>query len=167
METLSRAFRIQASVLALANRLLGHIAPGLPPAVAVRDAPDALAVVAVPAAASVAAEVAAQVVAALERPGSLGVVAPEELAGPVAAALEERGVGWGPVEQMASGQQVTLLRPGEVKGLEFDTVVLAEPAAIAASGDPADLRLLYIALTRAVLRLVLVHARPLPPQLSP
>lgn len=53
-----------------------------------------------------------------------------------------------------------------VKGLEFDQVVLVEPAEIA---DPAlgvaGLRRLYTALTRAVLALRVVHARDLPPAL--
>jgi DNA helicase IV len=40
-------------------------------------------------------------------------------------------------------------------------VVVVEPAAIAELGDHG-LRLLYIALTRAVRTLTLVHARPLP-----
>jgi DNA helicase IV len=165
-ETLSRAFRIQASVLTLANRLLAHIAPGLPPAVPVRDAPDALTVV--PARpGGLAAEVAAQAEAALAHPGSLGVVVPDRHLEAIATALGGLGVPWGPVERMASGQRVTLVEASQVKGLEFDTVVLAEPAAIAAPGDAAHLRLLYIALTRAVLRLVLVHAEPLPPHLAP
>ena len=54
-----------------------------------------------------------------------------------------------------------MLRPPEAKGLEFDAVVVVEPAAIAA-GTSRGLRLLYVALTRAVQELVVVHARPLP-----
>ncbi|HKY67760.1 MAG TPA: ATP-binding domain-containing protein, partial [Acidimicrobiales bacterium] len=60
---------------------------------------------------------------------------------------------------------VTLLDPPDAKGLEFDAVVVVEPAAIA--GDSArGLRLLYVALTRAVQELVVVHAHPLPTGLS-
>jgi DNA helicase IV len=53
----------------------------------------------------------------------------------------------------------------EAKGLEFDAVVVVEPARFVALG-PAGVRLLYIALTRAVQELVVVHAQPLPAQLS-
>ena len=51
------------------------------------------------------------------------------------------------------------------KGLEFDHVVVVEPAAIVAA-EPRGLRRLYVVLTRAVSRLVVVHARALPPELS-
>ena len=55
-----------------------------------------------------------------------------------------------------------------VKGLEFDQVVLVEPAEIADPAlGPAGLRRLYTALTRAVLGLTIVHARPLPAALAP
>ena len=54
------------------------------------------------------------------------------------------------------------------KGLEFDHVVLLEPAAIVA-GEPdrvTGLRRLYVCLTRAVTSLVVVHSTPLPPELA-
>ena len=55
---------------------------------------------------------------------------------------------------------VTLLDPPEAKGLEFDAVVVVEPSAI--HTDERGGRLLYIALTRAVQALAIVHAEPLP-----
>jgi superfamily I DNA/RNA helicase len=58
----------------------------------------------------------------------------------------------------------SMLAPPDAKGLEFDAVVVVEPDAIAA-GTSRGLRLLYVALTRAVQELVIVHARPLPPAL--
>jgi DNA helicase IV len=54
------------------------------------------------------------------------------------------------------------------KGLEFDHVVLVEPAAIVA-GEPdhvTGLRRLYVCLTRAVTSLVVVHAAELPDALA-
>jgi DNA helicase IV len=51
-----------------------------------------------------------------------------------------------------------------VKGLEFDHVVVVEPAAIAAA-ERRGLRRLYVVLTRAVSALTIVHAQPLPPEL--
>jgi hypothetical protein len=50
------------------------------------------------------------------------------------------------------------------KGLEFDHVVLIEPAGIVA-GEPDELtglRRLYVCLTRAVTSLVVLHGEPLP-----
>jgi DNA helicase IV len=61
----------------------------------------------------------------------------------------------------------TVVSPPEAKGLEFDAVVVVEPAAIGSSPDTArNLRLLYVALTRAVQELVVVHLRPLPAALT-
>ena len=54
------------------------------------------------------------------------------------------------------------------KGLEFDHVVLLEPADIVA-GEPDEvtgLRRLYVCLTRAVTSLVVVHAAELPTALA-
>ena len=46
------------------------------------------------------------------------------------------------------------------KGLEFDDVIVVEPARIAA--QPRGLHRLYVALTRAVSRLTVLHTEPLP-----
>jgi DNA helicase IV len=56
---------------------------------------------------------------------------------------------------------VTIVLPEAAKGLEFDAVVVVEPAAIASAGEHG-LRLLYIALTRAVRTLTVVHTAPVP-----
>ena len=54
------------------------------------------------------------------------------------------------------------------KGLEFDRVVLVEPAAIAAAEPDVrtGLRRLYVVLTRAVTGLTVVHTLPLPGPLN-
>ncbi|MEM8926504.1 MAG: ATP-binding domain-containing protein, partial [Actinomycetota bacterium] len=59
---------------------------------------------------------------------------------------------------------VALVTPLAVKGLEFDAVVVVEPAEIAEID--AGLRHLYVAMTRAVQHLGLVHAEALPPLLA-
>ena len=54
------------------------------------------------------------------------------------------------------------------KGLEYDRVVVVEPARIA-DDEPDEhtgLRRLYVVLTRAVSGLAVVHARPLPGPLA-
>jgi DNA helicase IV len=61
----------------------------------------------------------------------------------------------------AAGTTVQVLSARESKGLEFDAVVLAEPAQIAAV--PSDL---YVALTRPTRRLTMVHAQDLPAGLA-
>ncbi len=54
------------------------------------------------------------------------------------------------------------------KGLEYDRVVVVEPAAIAAAepDERTGLRRLYVVLTRAVSGLAVVHAEPLPDPLA-
>lgn len=54
--------------------------------------------------------------------------------------------------------QTVVLDPAAAKGLEFDVVVLVEPAELLASG-PGDL---YVAMTRVTQRLHVVHQQPLP-----
>ncbi len=61
---------------------------------------------------------------------------------------------------------VALLAVDQAKGLEFDSVVLVEPATIIAEGTPATgRRALYVAMTRTTRRLHIVHADALPPEL--
>lgn len=54
------------------------------------------------------------------------------------------------------------------KGLEFDHVLVLEPAEIAAAepDERTGLRRLYVVLTRAVSDLTVVHAEPLPAALA-
>ena len=59
---------------------------------------------------------------------------------------------------------IPLLSPRRAKGLEFDHVVVVEPALIA--DGATGLRELYVALTRPTRTLVVVHARPLPEPLT-
>jgi ATP-dependent exoDNAse (exonuclease V) beta subunit len=64
------------------------------------------------------------------------------------------------------------VRPRALHPLEFDHVVVVEPADLVAATDTGQrrsevgLRQLYVALTRAVSRLSVVHARPLPVELA-
>ena len=60
------------------------------------------------------------------------------------------------------GLRVSVLSVSEAKGLEFDSVVLVEPAEVLAA-SPRGANDLYVALTRATQRLHVVHAAPLPP----
>jgi DNA helicase IV len=53
----------------------------------------------------------------------------------------------------------------QIKGLEYDRVVLVEPADIV-SAEPRGMNRLYVALTRAVAELVILHTKPLPDKLT-
>ncbi|MGZ8695497.1 MAG: HelD family protein [Gaiellaceae bacterium] len=63
-------------------------------------------------------------------------------------------------------QRVPVLTPRESKGLEFDHVVVVEPARIVEEGGEAGLRELFVALTRPTTTLVVTHALPLPAPLG-
>ena len=60
----------------------------------------------------------------------------------------------------ALGAALAVMSPTQAKGLEFDAVVLLEPADILAATSGASE--LYVAMTRPTQRLVVVHSRPLP-----
>src|SRR5439155_25915407 len=79
-------------------------------------------------------------------------------------AFTARGVEFGMPERDGILKPITVLAAPTAKGLEFDAVVVAEPAAIA-DGEARGLRLLYVALTRPIQHLTVVHSRPLPPAL--
>ena len=74
----------------------------------------------------------------------------------------------GSTDSPATPARVVLVPATTAKGLEYDRVVVVEPAAIAAAEpDPrTGLRRLYVVLTRAVSGLVVVHSDPLPGPLA-
>ncbi|HET8970179.1 MAG TPA: AAA family ATPase [Candidatus Nanopelagicales bacterium] len=94
----------------------------------------------------------------LPRPGTAGIPDPAELADGLATLLPGTGIGAGPG---ALEQPVAVLTVEQVKGLEFDAVVLCEPAAMLTE-DGSGWGDLYVALTRPTQRLRVVHARSLP-----
>ena len=57
--------------------------------------------------------------------------------------------------------QITAVPVNLVKGLEVDVAVVVEPSLIVRE-EPQGYRSLYVAMTRATKRLVMVHANPLP-----
>jgi superfamily I DNA/RNA helicase len=94
----------------------------------------------------------------LPREDTDGIPSPAELAAGLIDLLPGVRVGAGPG---ALDDAVAVLTVEQVKGLEFDSVVLCEPAAVLArsAGGWGDL---YVALTRPTQRLRVVHATPLP-----
>lgn len=65
----------------------------------------------------------------------------------------------------ALAEQLQAIPVSQIKGLEFDRVVLVEPADIVAA-EPRGMNRLYVALTRAVAELVILHTKPLPAALA-
>ncbi|GAA4241813.1 hypothetical protein GCM10022254_72190 [Actinomadura meridiana] len=67
---------------------------------------------------------------------------------------------------LPAGERAVAITAAESKGLEFDHVVLVEPAEIA-SLAPGGNGLLYVAITRCTRSLTIVHAEPVPRVLRP
>jgi hypothetical protein len=166
VEHLPRAFRAPKEVLDFANRLLPEIAPGVRPARSVRSVPGSLRVRPV-AGEAVAAAWLRALEEVLAEDGSVGLVVADPDVEAAGAELAGRGVEFREVDRFDTDTRLALVPASAVKGLEFDQVVLVEPAEIADPAlGPAGLRRLYTALTRAVLGLTIVHARPLPAALG-
>jgi superfamily I DNA/RNA helicase len=100
---------------------------------------------------------------AVARGGTVAVIAPPELHAALAAHLASAGAVADVPE--AIDAPVAVISAVDAKGLEFDHVIVVEPARLVAP-DAAGLRLLYVVLTRATRRLTVVHADPLPEALG-
>ncbi|GAA2587327.1 AAA family ATPase [Actinomadura fulvescens] len=90
--------------------------------------------------------------------GRLAVVASAARHAAVRAALPDAEAGATPE---ALDSQVVVLTTEESKGLEFDSVIVVDPAGIVA-GSPRGGQDLYVAITRATRRLTIVHEGVLP-----
>ncbi|MFL6161771.1 MAG: HelD family protein [Jatrophihabitantaceae bacterium] len=155
---LTIGYRVPAEVLAVANRLLPHIAPDVPAASSVRAGEGAL---------SITTDLLAAVTGCLRAEGSVAVIVPDAQFEQLRQQLAEAGIEAGTLADEVAGR-VTVVPATMAKGLEYDSVVLVEPAAIVAA-EPTrlgGLRRLYVAWTRAVSRLAVVHAEPLPAELA-
>jgi hypothetical protein len=163
VEVLERGYRVPATVIDFASRLLPIIAPGVTPPVSVRENPGTLDFISAGADA-----LAAAVDRALGRPGSVGVIVADNSLADAQRALRAAGIEHDVLGSEESEHRVAIVSASLAKGLEFDQVVVVEPDDIVA-GEPSrwvGLRRLYVVLTRAVSGLTVVHSRPLPAELG-
>ena len=159
---LEYGYRLPAEVHEVAMRLLPEAAPEMACPQALRASGHEVAIV--PSAPGGLAAAVVDAIRGLAPDGIVGVMTPASIRADVVSALDAAGVAWAP-ELRPSAAPVVVLDPDEAKGLEFDSVVVVEPAAIMAETDHGT-RSLFVALTRCTHRLSLVHARPLPPALG-
>lgn len=177
VEQLTAGFRVPGDVIELAARLLPSIAPGLEPPTAVRRARGRLTITDAPLDDVLAG------VAGLE--GSVGLIVPDDAVAHLRTTLAAAGIAFAVVGEQDDepGPDETDVDPDDTsefdahldlvpaslaKGLEFDHVVLHDPAAIVAAepNHATGLRRLYVCLTRAVTSLVVRHDGDLPPELG-
>ncbi|HZA00154.1 MAG TPA: ATP-binding domain-containing protein, partial [Acidimicrobiales bacterium] len=153
---LELGYRLPAEVHEVAMRLLPEVAPALRSPRAVRRTGQEPLVASTDPTKLVPGTVA--MIRCLLGGGLVGVVCPAGLRADLGPALDAEGLAWSP-ELRAAATPIVVLTVDEVKGLEFDSVVVVEPARILSE---QGLRALFVAITRCTSRLALVHAQPLP-----
>ena len=163
VRVLEMGYRVPRQILDYANQLLGELAPGLAPARSLRQDPGALTVRHAPAGALPAALASACATAQGEA-GSTAVISADDQVPSLTRTLGAAGVPHsvldGSVDGLAGGGLV-VVPVTLAKGLEFDHVIVVEPGRIA-TAEGRGLHRLYVALTRAVSRLTVLHTEPLP-----
>ncbi len=163
VEVLERGYRVPAEVIDYAARLLPHIAPGLAGPTSFRHSANALHVT------RTAPDRRTTVITsacrnALAGEGSICVIAADSDVPELRGALEglpHTVLG----ESLLEPERLTLAPVSLAKGLEYDTVLVIEPARIV-DAEPKGLQRLYVALTRAVSTLHVIHAHDLPAPLA-
>ncbi|OYN92465.1 HelD family protein [Parenemella sanctibonifatiensis] len=160
-------FRVPAAVIDYAARLLPHIATGLDTPHSIRPGSGELVITA---SEDPLRNVIAVATELGSRPGTLGVIVPDAAVTTVSAALpiSHAVLGESQGADGAEAPSVDVVPASLAKGLEFDHVIVMEPAAIVAA-EPTrrtGLRRLYVCLTRAVTTLHVSHGQPLPAELD-
>jgi DNA helicase IV len=158
--SLTVGYRVPRPIMEFANQLLPAVAPHVPATESIRfegTRPRLLPVEA----ADLLQRAWDEATVLAERWVTVGVIAPVSLRDRALALFSEldpEGERWRE-EHLDAG--LTLLSPAVAKGLEFDAVVVLEPRRIARE-ELHGHRMLYVALTRAVQELTVIHAEPLP-----
>jgi DNA helicase IV len=164
LRVLRTGYRVPRQILDYANRLLLQIAPELSPASSLREDPAALDIIGVDAG-RLAARLASVCADAVAQAGSVAVIAVDQQVAELSRSLAGQAVPHGVLDGAdpagQTGPRLTLVPVTLAKGLEFDHVIVVEPAAIA-QAEARGLQRLYVALTRPVSRLTILHAEPLP-----
>ncbi len=165
VRSLSRGFRVPKQFMALAEQSLDYIDPdrSLPRVEAILEGVEPPEVRSIQGSQMVPALIeAAQ--ESIERFGRVAVVGTTSRLAQLEVGLEQAGVRF--VARTADGTDGLILRtPEEIKGIEYDSVIVVEAREIALSSDQGA-QLLYVALTRAASRLLLLHSKGLPPELG-
>ncbi|MGW5211012.1 AAA family ATPase [Streptomyces sp. NPDC004051] len=164
---LNTSYRVPAEIMEFVAPLARAVAPGLPYPQAVREAgEDAVRTVATEPWKLLDDTVAHATRLAGTSDGStrrsVAVIVPDD-----SHWLDEisRHLEQGDDSTGTDRESVSVLAAAQAKGMEYDHVLVIEPAVIADRG-PAGLRQLYVALTRSTQSLTVLHTSPLPEVLT-
>jgi DNA helicase IV len=171
IEELTQGFRVPRQIIEYAARLLPSIAPALAPPTSVRQQGGGLVVHGVADDKELASRLIDTVHTSLADEGSIGLIAADADLDRIGDLLAKAGIAATRLDaetETAEESRLVLVPATLAKGLEYDQVIVVEPGAIAAAEHDAllGLRRLYVVLTRAVTRLTVLHARPLPAELA-
>ncbi|GAA3584279.1 AAA family ATPase [Kribbella ginsengisoli] len=164
---LDRGFRVPEQIIDFAAKLLPQIAPTLGTPTGVRTIADALTVIATDDQ-TFTETLITSCRAALTTEGSVALIAADDRVTTLYDALLAAGLKpalLGATEDEMDTTRLVCVPATLAKGLEFDSVIVAEPSEIVAA-EPRGLQRLYVVLTRAVSSLRVVHATPLPESLG-
>ncbi|CAN5147399.1 AAA family ATPase [soil metagenome] len=163
LSELPRGYRVPQQIMELASHLLPHIdvevsraeslRPGEHDPKIVHADPDDL-----------DSSIGREVRYLREPTGWVGVICADEDVDRCRESFRRAEVAFDDIETATQQAGVTLVPASLSKGLEFDNVLVVEPTAIVNQSDHG-LRLLYVALTRATQRLVVLHSLALPDEL--
>jgi DNA helicase IV len=156
--SLSIGYRVPEAILLLANRLLSIAAPDVPPARSVRQTGEPPRLVRV--GSDLGPRAAAEAGELVDIWNTVGVICSERSIDVVRAGLMRGNLDFVSWEQAELDHPVTLLDALAAKGLEFDAVVVVDPAGI--YDEENGPRRLYVAMTRAVQHLSLLYEDELP-----
>jgi DNA helicase IV len=157
---LTIGYRLPAAILDFANRLLPIAAPRVRPTRSGREVGQPPSVVRCASSGAVVDEAAELGAAFSRRYATAAIIGPDRMVAGLHDLLLARDVPHATAGS-ATLETLTVLTPVSAKGLEFDAVVVMEPQAIVAA-EPGGYRALFVALTRAVQHLTLLHADDLP-----
>lgn len=159
---LSVNYRTPSEVMELASRVLAATGTHLRPPRSIRSAGSEPNLVAVPWE-RLEEEVVAQARSEMEAMagGTVVVVVAPSLVSRLVGAMAREGLVVTDAASHGIGSALTLVPVELVKGLEFDAVIVVEPALLVAE-ETGGLRSLYVALTRPTRSLTVVSTQPLP-----
>lgn len=159
LDELSIGYRVPEPIMDLANRLLPLAAPGVRPSRSVRPSAEGPRLLR-SFDGSLLEDVEQELRALTKLWQSIGVICPELLMEQLIKTLDASELRFATWEKETIDEPIILLPPVASKGLEFDAVLVIEPELI--MQEPKGARRLYVALTRAVQHLSIVHEVELP-----